>query len=125
VSPGAPQPGLSSALGLPSAVRRLPSTILFHQADEVVKQVVGIVRTRRSLGVILDRKGREPSVAKTLQGLVIQVHVSQFDLVRVQRSRIDGEAVIVAGDFDLTSEQVLHGLVASPMTELELVGSSP
>ena len=73
---------------------------LLHQLDEVVEQVVRIVRAGRGLGVILDAEDRLAAVAEAFERLVVQVDVGDFDLVEVERIRVDGEAVIVGGDLD-------------------------
>src|SRR3954471_19687912 len=63
-----------------TAVRLSPiayrlSPLFLDQLDEVVEQIVGIVRSRRRLGVVLHREDRLLRVAQTFDSAVIQVLV--------------------------------------------------
>ena len=64
-------------------------------------------------------------MAKSLQRLIVQVHMSELDLAIVQRLRIHGKTVVMRGDLDLSRNQVLDRLVPSSMPELELIGLPP
>jgi hypothetical protein len=58
------------------------------------------MRTRRSLGVVLDAKDWQFLVAHSFNGLIVQVNVREFDVFR-QRFRIHRETVVLGGDGDL------------------------
>ncbi len=63
-----------------------------------------------------------------LSGCSIPSHVPSLrwmcDIVALPFIEVDvhAETVVLRGDFDAASGQVLHGLVQAPMAELELVG---
>ncbi len=48
--------------------------------------------------------------------------MGQFHFVRVDRLWIDGEVVVMRGDFDLAGYVVPYRVIAAVMAELELVG---
>src|SRR5579864_587914 len=87
--------------------------------QEIVKQVVGVVRPRRCLRMILHREHGPLLVAKPLDGSVVQIDVSDFDVVR-KRCRVHGKAMILRRDFDLASLQLLHRVVGAAVAELQL-----
>ena len=68
--------------------------------DEIVEQVVRIVRAGRGFGVVLHAEDRLAAVAEAFERLVVQVDVRDFDVVQVERIGIDREAVVVRGDLD-------------------------
>src|SRR5207248_11593428 len=51
---------------------------------------------------------------------VVQVQMRELDLGLRQRIRIDGEVVIVRGDFDFAGVQLLHRMIAAMVPELQL-----
>ena len=55
---------------------------------------------------------------------VVQVHVRDLG-VRRERRRVDGEPVILRGDLDVPRLEVLDGLVAAVVAELELERACP
>ena len=57
-----------------------------HQLDEIVEQVVRIVRAGRGLGVILHAEDRMAAVAEAFERLVVQIHVGDFDVVGLSES---------------------------------------
>ena len=60
-----------------------------------------VMGPRRSFRVILHREQWQIAVPHSFQGVVIQIHVSQFNFALGERIWIDGEIVIVGGDFNL------------------------
>ncbi len=54
------------------------SSTLCHQGDEIIKQIVRIVRTGRGFRVILHGENRQFLVAKSLDSLVVKVQVREF-----------------------------------------------
>src|SRR6185295_12418905 len=80
-----------------------------------------IVRTRRRLRMVLHRVHRLAGDRKALDRAVVQVYLGDGAGGR-QRIRIDGEAVVLAGDGDATRGDVAHRLVPAMVAELELEG---
>ena len=70
------------------------------QGDEVVEQIVRVVWTGRSLGMVLDGEDRTCTMPQPFDGPVVQVDVRHRDVSR-QRAGIDGEPVVLRGDLDL------------------------
>ena len=56
-----------------------------------------------------DREDRQRPVAQSFERPVIEIDVRQLDLLLVQTRRIDREAVIVRGDFNLFVSSFLTG----------------
>jgi len=54
----------------------------FDEMGELVEEIGGIVRTRRSLGVVLDGEGGEFFVAESLDGLIVEIDVCDLDVFR-------------------------------------------
>lgn len=81
-----------------------------------------IVRTGRSLGVILHREQRQVLVPHALQRVVVKIDVRQLDFARRQRIGINREVVIVRRDLDLAGVQLFHGMIPPMMAEFQLVG---
>src|SRR3954453_19338953 len=77
------------------------------------------MRPGRGLGMILHTENSFLFVPNSLDSLVVQVDPVHADLRR-QRCGIDGETVILRGDFDAAGLEVLHRLIAAPMAELQL-----
>src|SRR5207237_6301206 len=92
-----------------------------HAFDELLEQVIGVVRPGRRFRMVLHAEHRFRLVTQTLDGAVVQIDVRDGD-IRWQRLRVDREAVILRGDLDLARFQLLHRVVCAPMTELQLVG---
>ena len=74
--------------------------------------------------MILHAENRFLFVAESFNGLVIQVDPVHFD-IRGQRAGINGEAVVLAGDFHPAGIEVLDRLVASAMAKLEFERLTP
>src|SRR5258708_5503742 len=94
---------------------------LLHQFHELIEEIERIMGSWGSLRMILHAEDRMRAVPEAFQRLIVQVHVGDFALLRVQRIRIDREAVIVRRDFDFTRLEVFHGMIRAAMTELQLV----
>ena len=86
--------------------------------------------SRRRAGPAPPRGGTAPRTAgsvawrEALDGAVVQVDVRDLDRLagRAQRVRVDREAVVLAQIATLPRREVLAGLVAAVVAELELVG---
>src|SRR5437763_17020456 len=77
------------------------------------------MRARRALGMVLHRKYRLARMAEPLDGSVVEIQVRHLDVGR-QRVRIDGEPMILRGDFDLARVELLHRMIRATMAELQL-----
>ena len=64
-------------------------------------------------------------MAKSLQGLIVQIDMGDVDEVWIQAVGIHCEAVILGRDFDPPGRHVFHRLIGAPMTEFEFVGAPP
>ena len=86
----------------------------FHQLDEPVEQVAGVVRAGRRLRVVLHGEGRQVQALQALDDVVVQADVRDAHppVRRAERAvagrrhlaverGVDGEAVVVRGDLDL------------------------
>ena len=100
---------------------RLPSC--FDELRKIDEELFGVVRAGGGFGVVLDGEDGVFRRTGAFHGAVIQVDMSDFG-IGGEVLAVGGEAVVLSGDFDFTSAQILHGLVASAVTELEFVGLS-
>src|SRR5438093_6094769 len=73
--------------------------------------------------MVLNAKHRTRLMPQALDRAVVQVLVCDLDVGR-KRLRIDGEAVILRRDFDLSGRQLLDRMICPAMTELELERSA-
>src|SRR5260370_23037032 len=87
-----------------------------HQFGEIVEQVVRIVRSGRGFGMVLHAEYRLAAVAETLQRLIVQIDVGDFDLTQIERIGVHGEPLIVRGDLDAASDFVAHRMVGAAMS---------
>src|SRR3989454_2819536 len=92
-----------------------------HHVEEFAEQIVRIMRSGRSLGMVLNAESRNRTVLQPLARVVVQVQVGNIDVVQIQRFRIYRETVILRGDLDLLPLDVQHRMVSAVVTELELV----
>jgi len=67
------------------------------------------MRSRRGLRMILHAEYGMIAMAETFERIVVQIGVSNFDFVEIERVGIDREAVIMRGDLDLA-----RNLINSP-----------
>src|SRR6266567_8678837 len=101
-----------------------------HQLPEPREQVPAVVGSGRGFGVVLHRERRDVEAPYAFQRVVVEVPVGQGhpppggrgrgrlsagcrspgSLWTAPAARVDGEAVVVAGDLDPSGVQVLHGL---------------
>src|SRR5204863_6054149 len=66
-----------------------PLRAALDQVEKVVEQVVGIMRSRRGLGVVLHAEHRTMPMPESFDGAVVQIDMRHLDIVG-QRFRIDG-----------------------------------
>jgi hypothetical protein len=62
---------------------RSAALVVSHHLYEVVEQIVGVVRTGSSLGMVLDAEDRVPPVTEAFECVVVQVDVSHVDVARI------------------------------------------
>jgi len=67
------------------------------------------VRAGAGFGVVLHAEERQGAMAKAFEGVVVEVDVGKVDFGGVERVRVDGEVVIMAGDLDLAGVVALYG----------------
>ncbi len=94
-------------------------SVFFHQFDESLEKIFGIVRTGRRFGVVLDGENRQSFVFDAGNRFVIEINVSYFNFGG-QRFCFDGETVIVRGNFNLAARQIFYRLIAAAMSENNL-----
>ena len=69
-------------------------------------------------GMVLNAENRFFLVAKTFDGLVVEVY-SIDNNVGGQRFGVNSETVVLGGDFDFAGFQIFDRLVAAAMTKFE------
>src|SRR5689334_3292210 len=103
-----------------SVRRGILALVLLHQSGEFVKQVMGIMRSRRSFRMILDTKYRLATVSKALHSLVIQIYMRQFDFGIAQRVWIYRETMVLRRNLHFPGQAIQHRVVRAMMPELQL-----
>ncbi len=66
--------------------------------------------------MILNGENGQSFMAQTGDGLVIEIDMRNFDCFG-QTVRVDGETVIMRGDFDFAGRQIHNRLIAAAMSE--------
>src|SRR6266545_1670883 len=89
--------------------------------DPTGQERPGIVGAWARLGMELEGARAKLRQVEPLDGAVVERDVRRFP--RVARS--DGEPVILAGDEHASAAAIEHGVVYSPVPELELEGAVP
>src|SRR5271163_326534 len=79
-----------------------------------------VMRPWRSLGMILHAEQRQVPVSQPFQSRVIQIDVSQLNFALRQRIRIHREVMVVSRDLNLAGLQLLHRVVPTMMSKLQL-----
>src|SRR5258707_858156 len=100
---------------------RLGTLALVHQSCEAIEEITDVVRPRARFGMPLETERRPVGARETLQAAVEQRYVRRFQ-IRRKRVRIDGEAVVLAGDDDRSARQILHRVVGTVMPEFHFHG---
>src|SRR5262245_59994395 len=98
------------------------TTVLKHQRLELLEKITGIMRARRGFRVVLNTKQRQLLVAESLQRLVIQVHVSNLNIVSGEGIDVYRESMILGGDLNLPDRRPEHRMVRTMVTKFEFVG---
>jgi len=87
--------------------------ILLHQPDEIFEQIERIVRARSRFRMILHAEHGMISMTEAFESIVVQIGVCDFDFVKIQRVRIDREAVVMRSDFHFACNAVQDRMVAA------------
>ena len=88
----------------------------FDEGAELVEEDGGIVRAGGGFGMVLDAVDGLGFMAHALDGLVVEVDAVDGD-VAGQAVSVDGEPVILGGDFDFAGFEVFDGLIGATVTE--------
>jgi hypothetical protein len=103
--------------------------VRFDHVLEAVKQVGAVVGASCGFGMVLNRKGRDIERSYTLNNLVVEAEVADFDtaeaLGRLDHALarcINRKAVVLRRDFNVSGGLVHHWLVDSTVAVFELVG---
>src|SRR5438105_1159423 len=90
-----------------------------QRAEEFLEERTGIVRARSRLGMVLDTEDRQVTMPQALDGAVIEVDMSHFQVSSAcdrPPIALHSEAVILRGDKYAASLDFLHRMVPAPMT---------
>ena len=91
----------------------------FDHFGEAVEEVGGVVGAGAGFGVVLDGEDGFRFVAEAFEGVVVEVDVGGLAAFAGEGGGVDGEAVVLTGDFDLAGAGVADGLVAAAVAEFE------
>src|SRR3977135_4064785 len=100
---------------------RLGTLALVHQLCEAIEEIPDVVRPGARFRMPLETERRPVGSRETLQAAVEQRHVRRLQ-IRGKRVRIDGEAVVLAGEDDRSARQILHRVVGTVMPEFHFQG---
>src|SRR5258706_36212 len=100
---------------------RLGTLALVHQLCEAIEEITDVVRPGTRLRMPLETERRPVGAREPLQAAVEQRHVRRFQ-IRRKRVRVDGEAVVLAGDDHRSALQILHWVVGAVMPEFHFHG---
>ena len=84
--------------------------------------MVSVMGTRAGLRVVLDPEHRLVAVGHGRNGSVVEIEVGDLDLLRIQCGGIQGKAVVLTGDLNLSRRST--GMVESSMAVIEFVGGT-
>jgi len=60
-------------------------------------------------------------MSESLQGIVIQIDVGNFDILMIQRVAIHGKTVILGCDLDSSGLKAFDRLIGTPVTEFQFI----
>ena len=58
----------------------LCTLVCFHQMNELIEEIAGVVRTRRSFGMVLHTEERQRTVTHAFVGVIVQIQVREFNV---------------------------------------------
>jgi hypothetical protein len=70
----------------------------------------------------LHGKRRQPAVTHTFEGLVVEINMGYLDIFFIQGMYVNTEPVILDRNGNRAGFNILHGMVAAVVAELELIG---
>src|SRR5215470_3406569 len=71
--------------------------------------------------MILNAEGWYRAMLEALNSVVVEVDMGDFHVIEVQAIRIDGEPMILCGNFDLLPFNIQNGMIAAVVPEFQLV----
>src|SRR4051812_19906540 len=92
-----------------------------HQQIELFEQVTGVVRSWAGLGMVLHAERGRAEHAQTFAHAVVEVDVGHLGDAG-ERVGCDREVVVLARDLDLIGGETAYWVVATVMTERQLLG---
>src|SRR5580658_5626496 len=101
----------------------MPDRLLVDEPDEALEEIMAVLRSGRGFGVILDREDRLAGHAQALVAAVEERHMGRRD-IGGQALGLYPEAVILAGDLDLSGRQILDRMVGAAMALRHLGGTA-
>src|SRR5471030_2597333 len=93
-----------------------------HELYKIVEQITRIVRTGRGFRMVLHAEDRMVAQPEAFERLIVEIHVRDFHVARVERIRVHREAVIVRRDLHLLRYFVAHRMVGAAVAEFQLIG---
>src|SRR3954470_3495403 len=109
-------------IGPAPMIRMLFMSVRFgiaHQLGKAIEQISDVARSRTRLRVPLKAERRPIGPRETLEGTVEERNMRRPQSIG-NRSRIDGETVVLASDHNLAGVEVLHRMVGAVVAELHL-----
>ena len=92
---------------------------LFNHAVEILKERIGIIRTRGRFRVILDGENRQFLVPQTFDRLIVEVDLGHDGAAVLEGLRVRGKTVILRRNGNFARLQILDGLIATAMAEFQ------
>jgi hypothetical protein len=99
--------------------------VLLHHFDESIKKVRGIMGAWGGLRMVLDREKWGLLVNESLQGIVIEIYVAEFNVRIFQGFHVHTEPMVLGSNLNLTRCQVLDRLIGSAVPKFEFKGPPP
>jgi len=94
--------------------------MFFHQLHKLTEEVIAVVRTGGRFRMVLHTENGQFTVAKAFIRSIVEIDVGDFNLRLVEGIRVDRKPVILRRNLDFVCQQILHGMVCPPVTELQL-----
>jgi hypothetical protein len=82
-----------------------------HLFDKLVKQVIGVMGSGISLGMVLHRKNRQLPVPQAFNRVVVQIDMGNLHVRITDRIHIHTESMILGSNFHLACGKILNGMV--------------
>ena len=92
-----------------------------HHVNEAIEEIPGVMGTGAGFGVVLDGENRFRGVTKALERTIVEIDVRWLGPDGGEAVCVNCEAMVLAGDLNFAGVEILHGLIAATMAELEFV----